>query len=49
MESLQSFVWEHMEEYRFAACDEWWLKTMLNPKIGVAHACDRKHARKEAA
>lgn len=32
--SVQQFVWEHMDEYRFAACEEWWLKTMLNPGIG---------------
>jgi hypothetical protein len=32
--SIESFVWKHMEEYRFAACDEWWLKTMLHPNLG---------------
>jgi hypothetical protein len=33
--SVARFVWDHMEEYRFAACDEWWLKTMLKPQIGT--------------
>jgi hypothetical protein len=33
--SVARFVWERMEEYRFAACDEWWLKTMLKPQIGT--------------
>jgi hypothetical protein len=32
--SVEAFIWKHMDEYRFAACEEWWLKTMLNPKIG---------------
>ncbi len=26
---VADFVWKHMEEYRFASCEEWWLKTML--------------------
>jgi hypothetical protein len=29
--SVTKFVWEHMDEYRFAACEEWWLKQMLKP------------------
>ena len=33
-ESIAHFVWEHMEEYRFASCEEWWLKTMLKPTLG---------------
>jgi len=33
-ESIESFVWRHMDEFRFAACEEWWLKTMLNPRLG---------------
>jgi hypothetical protein len=33
-ESVQAFVWDHMDEYRFASCEEWWLKTMLKPTLG---------------
>jgi hypothetical protein len=32
--TVEKFVWDHMDEYRFAGCEEWWLKTMLNPKLG---------------
>ena len=28
-DSVELFVWEHMAEYRFAACEEWWLKQTL--------------------
>jgi hypothetical protein len=58
--SVERFVWEHMDEYRFAACEEWWLKTMLKPPtaqkildtVGDARRqreIDRKPAQKEAA
>jgi hypothetical protein len=33
-ESVERFVWNQMDQYRFASCEEWWLKTMLNPRIG---------------
>jgi hypothetical protein len=47
--SVERFLWDHMEDYRFAACDDWWLKTMLKPLIGVKHEYDRKPVRREAA
>jgi hypothetical protein len=31
-ESVEVFVWEHMDAYRFASCEEWWLKMMLRPR-----------------
>jgi hypothetical protein len=34
--SVERFVWKHMEEYRLASCEEWWLKTMLKPSIGCS-------------
>lgn len=33
-EWVERFAWEHMNEYRFASCDDWWIKTILNPKLG---------------
>ena len=30
-ESVERFVWNHIHEYRFAACDETWLKMTLKP------------------
>lgn len=27
--SVERFIWEHMNEFRFAGCEEWWLKQML--------------------
>ena len=47
--SVARFVWEHMDEYRFAACEEWWLKTMLNPRMGVVRQGPRSAKREEAA
>jgi transcriptional regulator with XRE-family HTH domain len=32
--TIQRFLWDHMDEYRFHSCDEHWLKTMLNPNLG---------------
>ncbi|QNI34498.1 hypothetical protein H7849_11745 [Alloacidobacterium dinghuense] len=33
--SVQRFLWDHMDEYRFRLADEAWLKGMLNPSIGT--------------
>lgn len=41
---VERFCWVHMSEYRFASCQEWWLKTMLKPTTGKIDA-----RRKEAA
>ncbi len=32
--SVERFLWKYMEKYRFASCEEWWLKRMLNPRLG---------------
>lgn len=54
-DSVRRFVWEHMEDFRFAACDEWWLKTMLRPQLGTGCAAKfhtssiAKATRREAA
>src|ERR1039458_1177829 len=47
--SVERFVWNQMDEYRFAACEEWWLKTMLNPRMGTARLGTSKAARREEA
>ena len=44
-EAIERFVWEHMQDYRFASCEEWWLKQMLNP----AWASGRQRLIKERA
>lgn len=33
--SVEHFVWKHLDKYRLASCEEWWLKTMLKPTIGA--------------
>lgn len=50
--TVARFLWDHMEEYRFAACEEWWLKTMLKPpsvKHVLATNSDGRRRREEAA
>ncbi len=46
-ESIERFVWEHMQDYRFASCEEWWLKQMLSPSW--ASGRQRMAPAKEAA
>ncbi len=41
--SVRRFLWDHMDAYRFASCEEWWLKLMLNPDLG-RKASDRRRA-----
>lgn len=31
--SVVRFLWEHMDEYRFSSCEEWWLKMMLQETL----------------
>ena len=40
--SVERFVWEHMDEYRFAGCEEMWLKSMLlaKPRLLAGLAVD---------
>jgi hypothetical protein len=49
--SVRRFIWDHMEEYRFAACEEWWLKQMLKPEIAgkVLSVTSEEHKRVRAA
>jgi hypothetical protein len=31
--SVCKFAWAHMPEYRLAAAEDWWLKSVLNPQL----------------
>lgn len=46
-ESVERFVWEHMQEFRFASCEEWWLKQMLKPTLHAKPA--QRETRSEVA